>query len=515
MMKNTVFCSKLYVFLLLFFFFPFLNLCLASSSVDTSIPDLIVVQAPITQRDTPLSVSRYSDGCSIHLIRFTEQGPKSTNLTPNFISARDPSVSFDGKTILFAGKKDESSNWQIYRMNSDSTNLTQLTSEQTDHSSPLHVGTLFYLNDTSPIPQIIYGKKVYNSPAIHALFASNGDGSNPRQISHNIFSDIEPDVLPNGRLVYSSYSDKTDSGQPIGQLMALSIDGTDLMPVTGDQAPQVHQRMPRIGFDSKIYYIETSKADELAGGHIAAVAQFRSLHSRQKITNTGKFLFPCQLPDGTLLASHAGEGGRYSLSSIKSGEVDKIEYHKLGFHILDAQVLQPSTPVRGRSSVVGFRYKDTGVFFCMDVYMSDRPEIKALARGSVKEVLITEGVVTEWDESLPIVETATSAGLSATDLRYFHRIIGRAPVEEDGSFQVRVPSETRLNFHLLDDNGKILASQKSWTWVMHGESRACIGCHEDRELSPPNRFIDAVKKPPVKLVPQPEERQPVVIGDAI
>ncbi len=514
-MKKTVYCNKLYVFLLLASFFTFLNTCFASSGVDTSRPDLIVVQVPIAQKESPLYVSRYIDGCSIHLIRFTEQGPKSTNLTPNFISARDPSVSFDGKTILFAGKKDPSSNWQIYRMNSDSTNLIQLTSEQSDHSSPLHVGTLFYLNNTSPIPQIVYGKTVHKNPAIHALFASNSDGTNPRQISHNIFSDIEPDVLPNGRLVYGSYSDKTDSGQPLAQLMALNIDGTDLMPVTGDQATEVHQRMPRIGYDDKIYYIETSKADELGGGQVASVSQFRSLHSHQKVTTSGKFLFPCPLPDGTLLASHAGEGGRYSLSSIKSGEVDKIEYHKLGFNILDAQVLQPRTPVRGRSSVVGFRYKDTGVFFCMDVYMSDRPEIKALARGSIKEVLITEGVVTEKDHSLPLVETTTSAGLSVADLSYFHRIIGRVPVEEDGSFQVRVPSETRLNFHLLDENGKILASQKSWTWVMHGESRACIGCHEDRELSPPNRFIDAVKKPPVKLVPQPDERQPVVIGDAI
>ncbi len=31
---------------------------------------------------------------------------------------------------------------------------------------------------------------------------------------------------------------------------------------------------------------------------------------------------------------------------------------------------------------------------------------------------------------------------------------------------------------------------------MPKESRGCIGCHEDRELTPPNRHVLALRKPP-------------------
>jgi len=35
---------------------------------------------------------------------------------------------------------------------------------------------------------------------------------------------------------------------------------------------------------------------------------------------------------------------------------------------------------------------------------------------------------------------------------------------------------------------------RSWFWVMPMERRGCIGCHEDRELTPPNRHVFALRK---------------------
>ncbi len=167
---------------------------------------------------------------------------------------------------------------------------------------------------------------------------------------------------------------------------------------------------------------------------------------------------------------------------------------------------------RGRSSVVGFKHKDSGVFFCMNVYESDRADIKNLKPGSVKEVLITEGVRSEQNKNLPVIRVDSFSGDTGTPLNYYHRILGKAPVEKDGSFHIRVPSETPVTFHLLDEKGGILASQKSWTWVMHGESRGCIGCHEDRELTPPNIFPQAVKIAPVELLSTAEQRIPIDMG---
>ena len=47
---------------------------------------------------------------------------------------------------------------------------------------------------------------------------------------------------------------------------------------------------------------------------------------------------------------------------------------------------------------------------------------------------------------------------------------------------------------------------RSWLWVMPGERRGCIGCHEDRELTPPNRHVQALRKDAVPVGVTPRKR---------
>jgi hypothetical protein len=56
-----------------------------------------------------------------------------------------------------------------------------------------------------------------------------------------------------------------------------------------------------------------------------------------------------------------------------------------------------------------------------------------------------------------------------------------------------------VTFQLLDKDYLAIRGQKAWTWVMGNENRGCIGCHEDREMAPPNKMVEAVTKPPVDL----------------
>ncbi|NIM13180.1 MAG: hypothetical protein GTO45_13770 [Candidatus Aminicenantes bacterium] len=131
--------------------------------------------------------------------------------------------------------------------------------------------------------------------------------------------------------------------------------------------------------------------------------------------------------------------------------------------------------------------RETGVFYCIDVYISDRPEVKQLARGSIKQVRVLEGVFLDREAAVT------------------RRILGTAPVEADGSFHIRVPAKTPLAFQLLDKEGKVITTQLTWTWVMPRESRGCIGCHEDRELAPPNQLPRAVVKPAVQIEAAPRK----------
>jgi hypothetical protein len=62
-----------------------------------------------------------------------------------------------------------------------------------------------------------------------------------------------------------------------------------------------------------------------------------------------------------------------------------------------------------------------------------------------------------------------------------------------------VPASTPIAFALLDAEGRVVARQEDWVWVMPREWRGCIGCHEDREMVPPNVLAEAVVQPAVRL----------------
>ncbi len=491
-------------------------------AAETELQDIVFVQVPriVPERNKSDGHGYDIDGCRIVTMSLGGPLEKPVSLTGSFLSARDPSVSFDGMSILFAGKKNQGDFWQIYRMKADGSDTVQLTRGKVDHVSPLHVGTLFYLNDTTPTPQMIYVERKPGKGGGFSMVACNTDGLKPRTITFNLYSDLEPDVLPNGRLVYSSLMQVGEGAKlPVSRLMAVNIDGTDLMPFTGDQSPGIHQRMARTGFDRKLYYIESASTDYLEGGELVTLSQFRSLYSRKQLSWLGDGMYhsPCPVPgsDKMLISYQKRSSERpYEIRRIDagSGRSMAMVYADTDYHCLDVQILGKKNQVQGRSSVVGFKYKDTGVFFCMDVYTSDRPGIRQLEPGSVKEVMITEALFDGSDPEVSQISDEVSERTVKEQLRQYksrHRILGRAPVEKDGSFHVRIPAEIPVAFHLLDENGMALARQESWTWVMHGENRGCIGCHEDRELSPPNRFIDAVKKPEVKLLSLPDQRRSV------
>jgi hypothetical protein len=63
-------------------------------------------------------------------------------------------------------------------------------------------------------------------------------------------------------------------------------------------------------------------------------------------------------------------------------------------------------------------------------------------------------------------------------------------VEEDGSFNIEVPANKPIRLQTVDAKGQVLRTC-AWIWARNHESRGCIGCHEDGELVPENRFPKA------------------------
>ncbi len=495
-------------------------------------PHLIVAQVPARAQPPfrnpdliHMPLDEYVDGARI--VAVPASGGEPVVLTADFAAACDPEISFDAKTILFAGKKTAGDYWQIWRMNVDGSNKVQITQGEADNITPAFAGSRFYLNDPQPTPQIIFASTAHGwanerggGPAF-ALYGTDLQGETIHRLTHNLNSDLSPAVLPTGRIVFTSWQrwGGRYEGDGLFALMGINIDGTDLMPFYGNHEMPRYKGMVHVsGFDDRVYFIESDSSAWLGGGDIAYVSQRRPLHSYHKLTHEsgGQYRNPVALPGGGLAASYRSGGPEavYGIYRIdpESGDRESELFTQPGWHSIDAQVLRVRSIPKGRSNwlVPG---STTGVFYSLNAYRSNIAEAGAIEPGSIKHVRVIEGIprraretLTEYVRSLSDASSATADSVASFSQQ---RLLGIAPVAPDGSFHIRVPAETPITFQLLDRNYVALRTQRAWTWVIGNESRGCIGCHEDPEMSPPNKMTEAVIKPPVELTLPPDRRRTV------
>jgi hypothetical protein len=84
------------------------------------------------------------------------------------------------------------------------------------------------------------------------------------------------------------------------------------------------------------------------------------------------------------------------------------------------------------------------------------------------------------------------------------RVLGTVPIEPDGSVAFRAPSGVALHFQLLDEGHRALQTMRSFTGVMPGESRGCLGCHEMHSTTPVVDYQGAaLARQPSAITPPP------------
>jgi hypothetical protein len=59
-------------------------------------------------------------------------------------------------------------------------------------------------------------------------------------------------------------------------------------------------------------------------------------------------------------------------------------------------------------------------------------------------------------------------------------VLGRVPVEKDGSAHFRLPARRPVYFQALDEEGLAIQNMMSAVYVHPGERLTCLGCHEPR-----------------------------------
>ena len=245
------------------------------------------------------------------------------------------------------------------------------------------------------------------------------------------------------------------------------------------------------------------------------VRRTRSLHTRRVIADDSSGLFhsPCALQGETLLVSHRNpyddssvakrkHGASYGLWTldVSTGTMLTRIYDDPMWHEVDARVLGPRRIPDGRSSVVDNRV-DFAHLYCLNAYQSDREEAGAISPGQIRRLRLyracTDDGVVSGAKALGGTTDQEHTGSSCGSIR--EELLGEAPIEDDGSFFLEVPPRTPLRMETLDAEGNVLQSMRSWVWVMPKGRRGCIGCHEDREMSPSNRHVTALRRRPTRV----------------
>ena len=141
-------------------------------------------------------------GCSIQIL-----DPRHPELPPQTIfhdpqgCIYDLNISPDAQTLYFSYRKEMQEPWHLWRIRTDGTGLQQLTDGPHYDVSPCELpdGGLVFVSTRR------FGYTVCQPGPASNLFRMDADGSHIRCLSMNTLSDFSPQMLPDGRVLFTRW----------------------------------------------------------------------------------------------------------------------------------------------------------------------------------------------------------------------------------------------------------------------------------------------------------------------
>ena len=401
-------------------------------------------------------------GARIISIDLERPGSQKT-LTKDFYSACFPEISYDGKSILFAGQHKENDPWQIWEMNLKTRKYRQVTSGSEECTDPAYL----------PGERIIFSKLTVNDTvkSAHCLFTCNADGSGRRQITFSPDDNLATTVLKDGRLLTVKHQLLPVQGSPM--LAVMRPDGTKAEKFYTGTGNSIYPNRAHETDDGRIIFAE-SVSENHTRFRLVSISYNRPLHTRTVLTSSisGDFYNVLPLrPDKYLVSYRKSDSDRFALYEFnpEMGSLGPAVFNDPDYHILDIVRVKPYERPKKLPSEVDMQVK-TGLLLCQDINFKD-PFLQ--------------------DNSIAL-RKALKIEVLGVDTTY-----GVVDVEKDGSFQLKVMADKPFRIRTLDKDGNVVGGPCSWLWLRPNERRGCIGCHENPELAPENIVSLAVKKSPV------------------
>ena len=424
---------------------------------------------------------------------------------------RDPDVSFDGRRILFSWKKsDFQDDYHLYEIEIETGKVRQLTFGQgfADYEGAYLPNGDIIFNSTRCVQTVDCWKTEVSN-----LYICDRDGKYLRRLSFDQVHTNFPTVLDDGRVIYTRW-DYNDRGQIYPQpLFQMNSDGTGQTEFYGNNSwfpttilhargipgtqkilavisgHHCHQR-------GKLAIIDRTKGNQENSGVqlIAPVRKTEAVRIDSYGQDGEQFQYPYPITETTFLVTYEphSAGNRRYISPYAIYFMDVQGHREL--LVADTNIsCNQSIPLVARikphirPSQVDYRNK-TGTYYIQDIYAG--PGLAGITPGTVKRLRVVAlefraayigSNISNGPAGGAMSSTPVSIGNGTWDVK---RVLGEATVFEDGSAFFTVPARTPVYFQVLDDNGHVIQTMRSWSALQPGENFSCVGCHEPKNQAP-------------------------------
>ena len=411
----------------------------------------------------------------------------------------------------------DSNTWQVYECNLNDGSLRQVTPEMGNDVNNvegcyLPDGATVFVSSASMMGVPCIG----GSDVVGNIYRVEADGKTVRQLTFEQDQDWNPTILPNGRVMYLRWEYVDITHYYSRYVFTMNPDGTNQVEHYGSGS-----YWPNSTFYAKAFPGQSSKFVGIVSGHHGVAREgelviFDPAKGRQETQGVvqripgrdnppknvtidqlvdgswPKFLFPCPIDDERILVScrmNSGEPWSLYLVDVYDNMLrlrTEPDYHLLEpFAIVerDEPTVIPDRTVPGEK---------TANVFITDVYFGQG--LPNVPKGTVKSLrvyAVSYGYRGIGGHDVFGLESCWDA----------RRILGEAPVFEDGSASFKIPANTPVVVQPLDANGAAVQTMRSWFVGMPGENESCIGCHETQNDVSPTQTTIARNTPPCDLTP--------------
>jgi len=411
---------------------------------------------------------------------------------------RDPQVHYDGRKVLFSYREGGSDYFNLYEIGSDGRGLRQLTGGPYDDIEPTYLPDGKILFCSSRCNRWV---NCWYTP-VAVLYGCDANGHNVHPISANIEHDNTPWLLSDGRVIYQRWEYVDRSRVSFHHLWTANLDGTGQMIYYGNMHPGtvMIDAKPIPGTASEVVAVFSPRHGRKEhAGAITVLTPKKGpddLGSARQISQDSDFRDPYPLSNGRFLVARGPE----ILLMDDRGETTRLyrlppEWIDAGAECheprpLEIRAREPVAPPRTAPS------EGNGRLILADIYAGRQME--GVERGEVKSLLVLETL------PKPINFSGKMPPMSFGGTYTLERVVGKVPVEPDGSAFFEVPALRPLFFVALDKRNNSVKRMHSFLTVMPGETTSCVGCHERRTRSavnPGQNVLHALRRPPSKITP--------------